>query len=229
MKIHKTIHEWSEESRPREKMMKLGAEALSNAELLAILIGSGTKDENAVSLMDRILEEQGNNLDHFCRLSFEDLVLYKGIGAAKAVTLLSAIELTKRRASSQIAKDIVCDNPSAIYEILVNKMRDLPTEVCFVLALDHHLHYIGDKKIASGGYTATIVDPRVALRYVLSKNAVAMAMAHNHPSGVLNPSKEDDILTLRVKQASEAVGIRFVDHIIVTGKGYYSYSEHNKL
>lgn len=229
MKTHKTISEWSEESRPREKMVKYGANVLSLAELLAILIRSGQKDEDAVSLMNRILEENGNSLDRLCRLSYEDLIQYKGIGPAKAISLLAAIELAKRRASVEIAEEKAYDSPVAIYNLLVNKMRDLSTEVCYVLALDRHLHYMGDKQIASGGYTSTVVDPRVALRFVLSKNAVAMAIAHNHPSGVLKPSKEDDMLTMRVKKACEAVGIRFVDHLIVTGKGYYSYGEHDKL
>jgi len=229
MKTHKTIHEWSEESRPREKMLKYGADALNLAELLAILIRSGKKDEDAVSLMNRILDENGNSLDRFCRQSYDDLIQYKGIGPAKAISLLAAIELAKRRASIEIGEKRVYDSPGAIYELLVNKMRDLSTEVCYVLALDQHLHYMGDKQIASGGYTSTLVDPRVALRFVLSKNAVAMAIALNHPSGMLKPSREDDMLTMRVKQACEAVGIRFVDHLIVTGKGYYSYGEHDKL
>jgi DNA repair protein RadC len=229
MKTHKTISEWSEESRPREKMVKYGANVLSLAELLAILIRSGQKDEDAVSLMNRILEENGNSLDRLCRLGYEDLIQYKGIGPAKAISLLAAIELAKRRASVEIAEEKAYDSPVAIYNLLVNKMRNLSTEVCYVLALDRHLHYMGDKQIALGGYTSTVVDPRVALRFVLSKNAVAMAIAHNHPSRVLKPSKEDDMLTMRVKKACEAVGIRFVDHLIVTGKGYYSYGEHDKL
>lgn len=225
----KSIHSWSEDARPREKMMKFGADSLSNSELLAILIGSGTQDEDAVSLMEHVMEDHHNNLDEFCRMSYEDLVQYKGIGPAKAITLLSAIQLSQRRAASRIDKRTKCDTPEKIYEILVEKMRDLTTEVCYVLALDQHLHYVADKQIALGGFTATIVDPRVVLRYILSKNAVAMVLAHNHPSGTLNPSKEDDNLTQRVKGACEAVGIRFVDHLIVTGNGYYSYSEHGVL
>lgn len=225
----KSINEWSEDSRPREKLMKYGADSLSNAELLAILIGSGSPQEDAVSLMRRVLEEQGDNIDRFCRLELEDLTKYNGIGPAKAITLLAAFELAKRRARSGIGVQTVCDSPDVIYEILKDKMRDLSTEVCYALVMDHHLHYLGEKQISSGGYTSTIVDPRVALKYALSKNAVAMAIAHNHPSGSLSPSREDDSLTKRIKQACDAVGIRFVDHLIITGNGYYSYGEHEKL
>lgn len=225
----KSIHDWNEDARPREKMMKFGADSLSNAELLAILIGSGTRDEDAVSLMERVMEDHHNNFDEFCRMGYEELVQYKGIGPAKAVTLLAAIRLAQRRTLSRTDKRTKCDSPEVIYQILVEKMRDLTTEVCYVLALDQHLHYVADKQIASGGFTATIVDPRVVLRYVLSKNAVAMALAHNHPSGSLKPSREDDQLTLRVKTACDALGIRFVDHLIVTGNGYYSYGEEGKL
>ncbi len=228
IKRHKSIQDWSAETRPREKAMRLGTTALTDAELLAILIGSGSPEEDAVSLMQRILDEQDNNLDLFCRLGYEDLIQYKGIGPAKAITILAATELATRRTSDDSLVK-TCDNARAIYDILFKKMRDLTTEVCYVVAMDQRLHYLGDKQIASGGYTATIVDPRVALRYALSKNAVAMALAHNHPSGTLRPSREDDGLTMKVKQACDAVGIRFVDHLIVTGKGYYSYRENDKL
>ena len=215
-KRHKSIHEWSEENRPREKAMRHGIEALTNAELLAILIGSGTPDEDAVTLMQRILEEQGDSLQHFCRLDYDD------------ITILAATELAKRRSSST-DEVRMCDKAEVAYELMLNKMCDLSVETCHVIALNQRLQYISEKEISSGGYTATIVDPRVVLRYVLSKNAVAMILAHNHPSGSLKPSREDDMLTERVKRACETIGIRFIDHIIVTNKGYYSYSENDRL
>ena len=227
-KRHKSIHEWSEENRPRDKAMRHGIEALTNAELLAILIGSGTPDEDAVTLMQRILEEQGDSLQHFCRLDYDDLIKYKGIGPAKAITILAATELAKRRSSST-DEVRMCDKAEVAYELMLNKMCDLSVETCHVIALNQRLQYISEKEISSGGYTATIVDPRVVLRYVLSKNAVAMILAHNHPSGSLKPSREDDMLTERVKRACETIGIRFIDHIIVTNKGYYSYSENDRL
>ena len=224
----KSIHQWTEDARPREKMMKYGADSLTNAELLAILIGSGTREEDAVSLMQRILDDHCNNLDDFCRLDYDDLIQYKGIGMAKAVTLLAANQLAKRRTMATNSHTI-CDNPQAIYDLLADKMRDLTTESCYVLVLDQRLRYKGDKMIASGGYTFSAVDPRVILKYARTKNAVALAIAHNHPSGSLIPSTEDDRLTQKVAAACNAVGIRFIDHLIITAHGFYSYQDHGKI
>lgn len=225
----KGINGWSEDSRPREKLLKNGAATLSNAELLAILIGSGTPKEDAVSLMTHILNDYGNQLDRFARAGYDDLIQYKGIGEAKAITLLAALELGKRRAALKPTPQKQLNSPEEIYRFLCPKMQDLNMEVSWVILLNQKLHYLDDSQISQGGITSTVVDPRVVLKYALSKNAAALVLAHNHPSGNTQPSHDDDNLTQRLKRACDAVGIRFVDHLVISGNGYFSYGESGRI
>ena len=228
MSQNKSINQWHEDARPREKLLKHGAEVLTLAELLAILIGSGSPDEDAVSLMERILDDCHNDLDTFCRLTYEDLLQYKGIGPAKAITLLAAMQFSRRRSTISVEKPKF-DNANTIHQFLRGKFRDLPTESCRAILLDNGLHYMDDKEISHGGYTATTVDIRTILRYALSKGATALVLAHNHPSNNLKPSRDDDQLTQRLLEACKIVDIRLLDHIIIGANGYFSYSENNKL
>ncbi|MBP3774558.1 MAG: DNA repair protein RadC [Bacteroidaceae bacterium] len=223
------IKNMKEEERPRERLLNEGADSLSDAELLAILIGSGSPTENAVTLMGRILEEHGKSLDQFCRMTYEELVQYKGIGPAKAITLLAALQLAERRA--RIHDDVreQYNQAEKIFRHLKPVMQDEPREVCRAMVLDQSLHLVAEKEVSSGGLTSTVVDPRVLLKLVLVNNGVALVLAHNHPSGSLRPSAEDDRLTRQVLQACQAVGIRLVDHIIVTAHGYYSYAQEGKI
>lgn len=225
----KSINQWSEDSRPRERLLKNGASTLSNAELLAILIGSGSAEEDAVSLMQHVLDSQDGDLDKFGRLTYEDFIQYKGIGPAKAITLLAALQFAQRRADTKPTNKTQLNTPQAFYQFLCPKMRDEVVEVCWAVLLDQHLHYIADRKMSEGGITSTVVDPRILLRYAIVNNAAALVLAHNHPSGSTQPSHEDDNLTDRMKHACDSIGIRFVDHLIITGIGYYSYGERGKI
>lgn len=224
-----TINQWAEEDRPREKLMQQGASALGNAELLAILIGSGNTEESAVGLMRRVLERYHNSLNELGKASIEDLCHFKGIGPAKAVTVLAASELGKRRMEEapKERKRILCSKD--IYELFHPLMCDLPVEECWILLLNQSSKIIDRIRISQGGLAATQVDVRCILREALLKRAVSLVLCHNHPSGSTRPSSDDDRLTQLVRQASATMNIRLLDHLIVTDGAYYSYSDEGKL
>ena len=224
-----TITQWAEEDRPREKMMMHGASALSNAELLAILIGSGNAEESAVELMRKILNDYHNNLNELGKTSIEELCRYKGIGSAKAISILAASELGKRRKEETIKERITILSSKDVYECFYPLMCDLPTEECWVLLLNQGSKIIDKTKISAGGLSATAVDVRCILREALLKRASAIVLCHNHPSGNIRPSKDDDLLTKHVAQASECVDIRLVDHIILTDGAFYSYADEGRI
>lgn len=224
-----TITQWAEEDRPREKMMMHGASALSNAELLAILIGSGSAEESAVELMRKILNDYHNNLNELGKASIEELCRYKGIGSAKAISILAASELGKRRKEESVEERIAILSSKDVYECFYPMMCDLPTEECWVLLLNQASKIIDKTKISAGGLSATAVDVRCILREALLKRASAIVLCHNHPSGNIRPSKEDDLLTRHVAQASECMDIRLVDHIILTDGAFYSYADEGRI
>ena len=224
-----TITQWAEEDRPREKMMMHGASALSNAELLAILIGSGNAEESAVELMRKILNDYHNNLNELGKTSIEELCRYKGIGSAKAISILAASELGKRRKEETIKERITILSSKDVYECFYPLMCDLPTEECWVLLLNQGYKIIDKTKISAGGLSATAVDVRCILREALLKRASAIVICHNHPSGNIRPSKDDDLLTKHVAQASGCVDIRLVDHIILTDGAFYSYADEGRI
>ena len=224
-----TITQWAEEDRPREKMMMHGASALSNAELLAILIGSGSAEESAVELMRKILNDYHNNLNELGKASIEELCRYKGIGSAKAISILAASELGKRRKEESVKERMAILSSKDVYECFYPMMCDLPTEECWVLLLNQASKIIDKTKISAGGLSATAVDVRCILREALLKRASAIVLCHNHPSGNIRPSKEDDLLTRHVAQASECMDIRLVDHIILTDGAFYSYADEGRI
>ena len=224
-----TITQWAEEDRPREKMMMHGASALSNAELLAILIGSGSAEESAVELMRKILNDYHNNLNELGKASIDELCRYKGIGSAKAISILAASELGKRRKEESVKERIAILSSKDVYECFYPMMCDLPTEECWVLLLNQASKIIDKTKISAGGLSATAVDVRCILREALLKRASAIVLCHNHPSGNIRPSKEDDLLTRHVAQASECMDIRLVDHIILTDGAFYSYADEGRI
>ena len=224
-----TITQWAEEDRPREKMMMHGASALSNAELLAILIGSGSAEESAVELMRKILNDYHNNLNELGKASIDELCRYKGIGSAKAISILAASELGKRRKEESVKERIAILSSKDVYECFYPMMCDLPTEECWVLLLNQASKIIEKTKISAGGLSATAVDVRCILREALLKRASAIVLCHNHPSGNIRPSKEDDLLTRHVAQASECMDIRLVDHIILTDGAFYSYADEGRI
>ena len=224
-----TINQWAEEDRPRERMMMHGASALSNAELLAILIGSGNAEESAVELMRKILNDYHNNLNELGKASIGELCQYKGIGSAKAVSILAASELGKRRKEEAVKERTTILSSKDVYECFYPLMCDLPTEECWVLLLNQASKIIDKVKISTGGLSATAVDVRCILREALVKRASAIVLCHNHPSGNLRPSKEDDLLTKHVAQASGCMDIRLVDHIILTDGASYSYADEGRI
>ena len=224
-----TITQWAEEDRPREKMMMHGASALSNAELLAILIGSGNAEESAVELMRKVLNDYHNNLNELGKASIDDLCRYKGIGSAKAISILAASELGKRRKEEAVKERVTILSSKDVYDCFYPLMCDLPTEEFWMLMLNQASKIIDKVKISAGGLSATAVDVRCILREALVKRASAIVLCHNHPSGNIRPSKEDDLLTRHVAQASECMDIRLVDHIILTDGAFYSYSDEGRI
>jgi DNA repair protein RadC len=217
------------DERPREKMMAQGAASLTDAELLAILIGSGNSEETAVGLMQRVMHDCRGSLNSLGRMSIDDLTTrYKGIGEAKAITLLAACELGSRRRREDVVERKKIGDSRDAYEYFAS-MRDLPLEECHVLMLRQNHSIIGETLISRGGIAGTAVDVREVLRQALVQRSTAIILCHNHPSGNLRPSREDDQLTKRVAAACETMDIRLVDHIIVADTGYYSYREEGKI
>lgn len=224
-----TINQWAEEDRPREKLMRLGAETLSNAELLAILIGSGSTKETAVELMKRVLVECKNNLNSLGKKSIRDLCQFNGIGEAKAITILAACELGKRRAAETPEERPQLGTATAIYNHMHPKMQDLDVEEAWIVLMNQNFKLLKSVRISHGGFTETAVDVRIIIKEALLANATILALCHNHPSGNTRPSRDDDRLTERVKKACEVMRIHFLDHIIVTDGAYFSYHEQGRI
>ena len=224
-----TISQWAEEDRPREKLRDLGTQALSNAELLAILIGSGSAKESAVSLMQRILNDCNNNLNTLGKRSIRELCEYNGIGEAKAITLLAACELGKRRQREKPEERPDLGSPTAIYNYIHPVMQDLDVEEAWIVLMNQNYKLIRAQRISHGGITETAVDVRIIIKEALLSNATVLALCHNHPSNNPTPSADDDRLTTRVKKACEIMRIYFLDHLVITDGRYYSYQEHGKI
>lgn len=222
------IKQWAEEDRPREKMVKLGTEALSDAELLAILIGKGSAKEDAVSLMKRILADSKNNLNTLGKMSIHELCQYNGIGEAKAITIMAACELGKRRQMESPEERPDLGTATRIYNHMHPIMQDLDVEEFWVLLLNQHYRLIKKVRISHGGITETAVDIRIIMKEAVLANTTILAVCHNHPSGNLKPSRQDDELTKSIKRACELMHIHFLDHVIITDGQYYSYHEQGK-
>ena len=222
------INEWAEEDRPREKMANLGAEALTNAELLAILIGSGSTKESAVDLMKRILGDCNNNLNTLGKMGVRELCQYNGIGEAKAISILAACELGKRRQMESPEERPDLSSATRIYNLMRPVMQDLDVEEFWVLLLNQHYRLIKRVRISHGGITETAVDIRIIIREAVMANSTIMAVCHNHPSGNLTPSRADEELTRTIRNACELMRIHFLDHVIITDGEYYSFHEAGK-
>lgn len=224
-----TIAHWAEEDKPREKLERLGASALSNAELLAILIGSGSPQESAVDLMKHILGDCDNNLNNLGKMSIHDLQQYKGMGPAKAITILAACEIGKRRSLEKMGTRPDLGSSLAVYNYMLPQMQDLDVEESWVLLMNQNFKLIKAEKLSHGGITETAVDVRLILKKALLNNATIVALCHNHPSNNATPSRQDDLLTEKVRKACEIMRIFFMDHIIVTDGSYYSYHDKGRL
>ena len=224
-----TIAQWSSDDQPREKLRDLGAEALSDAELLAILIGSGSPKESAVSLMQRVLKDCSENLNTLGKKSIHELCEYNGIGEAKAITILAACELGKRRQREKAEERKRMITATDIYEYMHTRMQDLDVEEAWVLLMNRNYQLIKAVRVSHGGISETTVDVRVIMREAILNNATVLALCHNHPSNSIRPSAEDDQLTRRMQQACQLMRIHFLDHVIVTDGAYYSYHEEGKI
>lgn len=224
-----TIARWAEEDRPREKLMQNGPGVLSDSELLAILIGSGSTKESAVSLIQRILADCGNNLNTLGKMSLHELMRYNGIGEAKAVTILAACELGKRRHATPAAVRPDLGSASAAYDYMLPKMQDLDVEEAWVLLMNQRFHLIKAVRLSHGGLSETAVDVRIVMREAILAGATVLTLCHNHPSGNCRPSGDDDRLTQKIRKACETMRIYMADHIIVTDGCYYSYAEEGRL
>lgn len=223
------INQWAKEDRPREKMMLHGPGALSNAELLAILIGSGNTEDSAVELMRKVLDDCRNSLSELGKRSVDELCAYKGIGPAKAITILAASELGKRRKDEGLSERLRVRCSQDIFLYFHPLMCDLPVEECWVMLLNQASRLIDALRISQGGLASTQVDVRCILREALLKRATALVLCHNHPSGNTRPSTDDDRLTQALSQAAKVMNIRMLDHLIVSDGGYYSYADEGRL
>lgn len=219
------INQWAAEDRPREKMMQKGAEALSDAELLAILIGSGNTEESAVALMQRVLAACNNDLSQLGKWEVRDFSRFKGFGPAKSITIMAALELGKRRKLQERSERTTIRSSADIYELFHPLLCDLPTEEFWVLLLNQAAKVIDKVRISRGDIDQTTADVRTILREALLQRAVQIVLIHNHPSGNPSPSHADRSLTELVRKAAQTMNIRLTDHIIVTDGKYYSFND----
>jgi len=224
-----TIKQWSADDRPREKLITKGAENLSDSELVAILIGGGSRGKSALDLAKEVLKLGKNNLTDLSKLSVKELMKIKGIGEAKAITIASALELGRRRhASSPRDKSIV--NASAdVAKYLQTLLKDHRHEVFAVLFLNRANKVNHFEIVSTGGITGTVADPRIILKKALEEDAVSIILCHNHPSGSLKPSRADEELTQKIKEAARYFDIKVMDHLIVSDDGYYSFADEGLL
>ncbi len=220
-----SIKDWSEDDRPREKLLQKGIQTLSDAELVAILIGSGNKEMSAVDLGKHILLANDNNLNNVAKKSVSDLMKFKGIGQAKAISILSALELGKRRESIEAELQKKISSSQDIFKIMNVKFRDLPYEEFWVIYLNRSNKIIHKEKMSQGGISGTVVDVRLILKKAIEYLASSIILSHNHPSGQLKPSQQDIEITRKLKKASSYLDISILDHVIVADNMYFSFAD----
>ncbi|PIF00772.1 MAG: hypothetical protein CR994_03710 [Maribacter sp.] len=223
------IKHWADDDKPREKLVHKGKSTLSNAELIAILIGSGSRDESAVELSKRILSSVDNNLNELGRLSIKQLMKFKGIGEAKAVTIAAALEIGRRRRGEGAQKISKITSSKDAFELLQPNMGELPHEEFWIVYLNNSNKVIHMAQLSKGGITGTLVDVRLVMKQALELGAVALILAHNHPSGGLRPSNADKQLTKKLKNAGASLDIKILDHLIITQKDYFSFADRSIL
>ncbi len=223
------IKQWKEDDRPREKLLAKGKSVLSDAELIAILISSGSRSESAVDLSKRILGSVGNNLNALAKLSVSNLIGFKGIGEAKAISIITALELGRRRRLEEALIQPKISSSKAVFEIMQPLIGDLQYEEFWVLYLNNSNTIIDKMQLSKGGITGTLVDARLLFKKAIEVGAVAIILAHNHPSGMLNPSSADKNLTQKIKVAGGTLDIKVLDHLIITEKAYFSFADAGEL
>lgn len=224
-----SIKNWAEDDRPREKMERHGADILSNAELLAIIINNGSKEKSAVDLAKDVLKLGVDNLDELGKLSIKDFQKIKGIGIAKAITISAALELGRRRSGGNMLQRTKVSSSKEIANYLRSILKDNSNEVFAVLFLNQANKIKNFKIMSKGGITGTVADPRIILKHALDEGATSLVLSHNHPSGNLNPSRADQELTNKIKQAASYFDIKILDHIIVSDEGHFSFADEGLL
>lgn len=228
-KMSFSIKNWSQDDQPREKLLYKGRSALSDAELVAILIGSGNRTESAVGLCKRILGSVDNNLSALGKLSVAQLMTFNGIGEAKAITIAAAMELGRRRRSEDKVDRTKITSSTSVFEVMQPLLGELPHEEFWILYLNNANAIIKQQQLSKGGITGTLVDVRLTLKTALEVGATALILVHNHPSGTLKPSQADQQITQKLKMASQSLDIKVLDHVIVTEHQYFSFADQGIL
>lgn len=223
------IKAWAEEDRPREKLMEKGRHVLTEAELIAILIGSGSRDETAVELSKRILASVGNNLNDLGKLGVSELVKFKGIGEAKAISVMAALELGRRRKETEVVKRDKISISKDVYDIMKPILLDLPHEEFWLLILNRANLVIKKELISRGGVSGTVVDTKIIFKAAVENYACSIIICHNHPSGNLKPSEADIRITKNIKDAGKLMEIPLLDHLIITENGFYSFTDEGMM
>ncbi|MEM6644346.1 MAG: DNA repair protein RadC [Bacteroidota bacterium] len=224
-----TIKSWAEEDRPREKLLLKGKRALSEAELIAIIIASGNDKQTAVELSQHILHECQYDLNKLAKLSVKDLQQFKGIGEAKAIGIVAALELGRRRKDAEPIKDHKINSSKSAFDLLIGDFQDLPNEEFWVVFLRRNHTMIKKEMISKGGVSGLMVDPKIVYKRALEESASALIVAHNHPSGSLKPSDADIDLTEKLKAAGEVLQISVLDHLIITDSNFFSFADQEML
>lgn len=224
-----TIKAWAEDDRPREKLLLKGRRSLSDAELIAILIGSGSRSKSAVELAQELLDNAQNSLQEFSKKTFADLCKFKGIGEAKAISILAAMELGRRRKEAEPLKRIRANSSKVIYDYLKPIFEDLIVEEFHIILLNHALDIIKTVPISVGGTTGTVADGKVIFKNALEAGANNIVLCHNHPSGTRKPSQMDLNLTKNLVNFGNMIGLSIIDHIIYTDNGYFSFSDEGEI
>ena len=224
-----SIKNWSKDDRPREKLLNKGKATLSDAELVAILIGSGSKNESAVDLCKRILASVDNNLSELGKLSIKQLMAFKGIGEAKAITIAAALELGRRRRGEEALDKQKITSSTSVFELMQPIVGELRHEEFWIIYLNNSNKVIQKSQLSKGGITGTLVDVRLVLKNALEVGATSLILAHNHPSGTLKPSEADKEITNKLKKAAESLDIKVLDHLIITEKAYFSFADEGIL
>lgn len=229
MKMNKSIKYWSVDDRPREKLMDKGTEALSDSELLAILLGSGNKTQSAVELARDILKSCQNNLNILGKKNYCDLMDFRGVGEAKAVSVVAALELGKRRKTQDVLQQKKIVSSKDVYNFFQPILGDLPHEEFRVLYLNRANNIIDDLKVSQGGTTGTVMDVKIILKTAIAKFAQGLIIAHNHPSGNTKPSESDILITQKLKKAADLLDINLLDHIIIADNEYFSFADNDLI
>ncbi|MEZ4909759.1 MAG: DNA repair protein RadC [Saprospiraceae bacterium] len=224
-----TIKTWSMDDRPREKLLQKGRLSLSDSELLAIIIGSGSRGESAVDLSKRMLRDYGNSLQKLSKISIADLCKYKGIGEAKAINIVAALELSRRKQSFESTKQIIIKSSKDLFDIFYPYLSDLNHEEIWMITANVSNKVINIRNIGKGGIHKVMTDVRILIKHALDDGATRLFLGHNHPSGTLKPSKEDLQLTKQVYEAARLFNIELTDHIIIGEEDYYSFSDNNDM